>query len=144
MLALDKSLSKFYWTNVTDLNAPFVGIIEQTRWINKEIYGNKHVVYISSYVTEEDERLKMTSRELLDNYFPYIHHIIDSGIWEAPYTQPIVHKGYRNNIPKIQSDIDNLFVCTMAQIYPNDRQVSNGVEMAIKTVNLIKEKYFKS
>ena len=40
----------------------------------------------------------------------------------------------------MQAPIDNLLVATMAQIYPNDRQVSNGVERAISTVEYLNSK----
>ena len=54
-------------------------------------------------------------------------------LWTARYAQPIVHVGYRRDIPSIASPISNFFLCTMAQIYPNDRQVSNGVATGRKT-----------
>jgi protoporphyrinogen oxidase len=146
VLTLKKSLSNFYWTNVTDPEAPFVGIIEQTNWVDKAEYNNRNLVYISSYVPGDDAKITMTSDELIEFYLPHIQKmfptftkddIISSVKWTAPYTQPIVSKGYRHLVPSIKSSIDNLFVCTMAQIYPNDRQVSNGVEMAEKTVQTI-------
>lgn len=149
VLTLNKSLSQFYWTNVTDTSTPFVGIIEQTKWVENTEYNQKHIVYISAYITADDKRLTMSSQDLLTYYTPYIQKIFpdfnlsiveDSTVWTAPYAQPIVHKGYRHSIPEIQTPIPNLFCCTMAQIYPNDRQVSNGVEMANKTAHtLIKQ-----
>lgn len=149
VLTLDKSLSEFYWTNVTDPEAPFVGIIEQTKWADRKEFNDKHLVYISSYVPYEDERLKMSAEELLAFYLPYIQkifpdfseeRILDKYLWKAAYTQPIVHVGYRHNVPATQSPLDNLLVATMAQIYPNDRQVSNGVDQAKKTVALLNQK----
>ena len=149
VLTLKKSLSKFYWTNVTDPEAPFVGIIEQTKWVDKKEYNNNNLVYISSYVPQGDKKLKMDPEDLLEYYIPYIKKLFPEFTraevnkftkWTAPYTQCIVNTGYRHIIPKIQSPINNLLVCTMAQIYPNDRQVSNGVEKAIKTATLVKEK----
>lgn len=153
VLTLDKSLSEFYWTNVTDPEAPFVGIIEQTKWADRKEFNGKHLVYISSYVPYEDRRLKMTPAELLEFYLPYIQKIfpdfseervLDKYLWKAAYTQPIVHVGYRHNVPKTQSPIDNFLVSTMAQIYPNDRQVSNGVGQAKKTVELLDKKIAKA
>jgi protoporphyrinogen oxidase len=152
VLLLRRSLSDFYWTNVTNPNAPFVGIIEHTKWADITGNKNEHLVYISSYITNDDKRIKMSSDELLEYYFNYIceifpdfdrNDIIKSYKWYEPYTQPIVNIGYRKKIPKIESPLDNMYVCTMAQIYPHDRQVSNGVEMALKTVELIKKNHLK-
>jgi len=149
VLVLKKSLSDFYWTNVTDPEAPFVGIIEQTKWADQHDFNGKHVAYISSYVPVDDQRLSMSAEELVLYYLPAINkifptftadQIVERYLWHAQYAQPIVQVGYRHHIPDISSSINNLFICTMAQIYPHDRQVSNGVEMALKTVDVVKSK----
>jgi protoporphyrinogen oxidase len=146
VLTLKRSLSDFYWTNVTDANAPFVGIIEQTNWADRNDYNQKHLVYLSSYVAQEDARFKMTAEELVHAYLPAIRKLFPEfelalieahALWKAPYAQPIVHTGYRHHIPEIVSPISNFFICTMAQIYPHDRQVSNGVAMAQKTAQIV-------
>jgi protoporphyrinogen oxidase len=132
-----------------EADAPFVGIIEQTQWADRSDYNHKHVVYISSYITLDDPRFNMISEELLHSYLPSIRELFPSfgpelieaqAVWKASYAQPIVHVGYRHNIPEIASSISNFFVCTMAQIYPHDRQVSNGVVMARKTAEVIKSR----
>lgn len=149
VLTLNSSLSDFYWTNVTDPHAPFIGIVEQTRWADHQDFGGRHLAYISAYVPLQDPRLLMGAAELLQMYVPHIRGLFPDfdpavvagmHVWSAPYAQPVVRVGYRHTIPEIQSPIENLLVCTMAQIYPNDRQVSNGVEMARKTVAVIKSK----
>jgi len=153
VLTLNRPLSEFYWTNVTDPSFPFVGIIEQTKWADREDFSGKHVAYISAYVPSDDPRTDMDTDTLVSFYLPYIQrifpdfsraHIESQTSWRAPYTQPIVQVGYRHLIPEIDAPIDNLFVCTMAQIYPHDRQVSNGVEMAKKTVDLFLRKLDKA
>jgi protoporphyrinogen oxidase len=147
VLTLKQSLSDFYWTNVTDVNAPFVGIIEQTNWADADDFNRKHIVYVSAYVTPDDPRLSMTAEELGDLYLPSIRKMFPTfnldlietqTVWKAPYAQPIVHIGYRHSIPDIVAPISNLFVCTMAQIYPHDRQISNGIELARKTAECVK------
>lgn len=143
VLTLKQSLSEFYWTNVTEPDAPFIGIIEQTNWVDPGDYQQKHVVYLSAYVGPNDPRLSMTPDELTTKYLPWIkklfpefqsEYIENQTVWTAPYAQPIVQVGYRQHVPSITTPFANLFVCTMAQIYPHDRQVSNGVLMARKTV----------
>jgi protoporphyrinogen oxidase len=146
VLTLNRSLSEFYWTNVTEADAPFVGIIEHTRLIDRSEYHQKHLVYLSSYVAQDDARLWMSAEELVQNYMPAIQkmfpefgpqYIEEQSLWTARYAQPVVKGGYRNDIPAIASPISNFFLCTMAQIYPNDRQVSNGVAQAKSTTALI-------
>ena len=88
------------------------------------------------------EQTSQANNQLLSNLDEFDLKIwerqIESGaIWRAPYAQPIVHVGYRHDIPEIISPITNFFVCTMAQIYPHDRQLSNGVVMARKTAEIV-------
>ena len=148
ILVLEKSLAQFYWNNIYDPESPFIGVIEHTHWTGREDFNNKHIVYISAYVDPQDARLKMDARQLLEHYFPYIKKMFPqfdrsilykTFLWTAPYAQPIVEIGYRKLTPDIRSSIKNLLICTMAQIYPHDRQVSNGVEMGEKTANQIIE-----
>ena len=146
VLTLRKSLSDFYWTNVTDTSLPFVGIIEQTRWADRSDFSNRHVAYVSAYVPPTDPRLSMDADELLRFYLPHIRRMFptfDESLveachaWRERYTQPIVQTGYRHLVPEVRSPVENLYVCTMAQIYPNDRQVSNGVECARRTAETV-------
>ncbi|MBD3305521.1 amine oxidase, partial [candidate division KSB3 bacterium] len=146
VLTLKHSLSEFYWTNVTDPAAPFVGIIEQTNWADSLDFYGKHIVYLSAYVEQHDPRLTMSAAQLVRHYLPYITALFPEftpdaieaqTVWTAPYAQPIVHVGYRHDIPQIVTPIQNFFVCTMAQIYPHDRQVSNGVALARQTAGIV-------
>jgi protoporphyrinogen oxidase len=145
VLILDRPLSHFYWTNVTDPTFPFVGIIEQTRWARPSEFAHRHLVYLSAYVPPDDARLRMDADALMDLYLPYVRRmfpdfsastVVDRVCWATRYAQPIVKTGYRHLMPAIRSSVPNLFVCTMAQIYPSDRQVSNGVEMARRTIDV--------
>ena len=150
VMILDEPLAQFYWNNIMDKNCPFVGVIEQTNWTGVEEYRNKHLVYISAYVNHDDKRLNMTSDELLDYYLSYLQKFFPkfkksivrkSFVWSAPFAQSVVRVGYRKLIPKIQSPIDNMLLCTMAHIFPHDRQVSNSVEMAKKVVKVVNNKF---
>ena len=146
VLALRQSLSQFYWTNVTDPAAPFVGIVEQTRWADRSDYGGHHLAYLSAYVPPGDTRYGMDAQALLEQYLPHIRNlfphftraeVVQAWAWQAPYAQPIVTRGYRHLIPAIETPLPNLLLCTMAQIYPSDRQVSNGVALAGQTADLL-------
>jgi protoporphyrinogen oxidase len=146
VMTLERPLSDFYWTNVTDPSAPFVGIVEQTRWADPSHYAGHNIAYISAYVSRDDRRLALSADALLAGYLPHIRKMFpafeSSAVgsmvsWKASYAQPVVQVGYRALVPPIRSPIGNLLLCTMAQIYPHDRQVSNGVEMAKRTVDLM-------
>jgi len=146
VLELERPLSDFYWTNVTDRDAPFVGIVEQTNWADRTDFAGRSLAYVSAYLPSGDTRWGMDAEELHAFYLPHIRRLFPAYdptlvrrklVWHASSAQPIVSTGYRRLVPPIETEIENLFICTMAQIYPNDRQVSNGVEMARRTAEAV-------
>ncbi len=145
VLVLPRRLSEFYWTNVMDPDAPFVGIIEQTNWVDPEDLNLKRLVYISAYCPSSDPRFQMTAEELLEFYLPWVQKLFPhftaadverAFVWTAEYAQAVVSTGYSRLVPPIETPLKNLFLCTMAQIFPQDRQVSNGVRLARETAAL--------
>ncbi len=145
VLVLPRQLSQFYWTNVMDPDAPFVGIIEQTNWVDPADLNRKRLVYISAYCPATDERFGMEANELLEFYLPWIQKLFPSFsskeveralVWKADYAQAVVTTGYSALVPEIRTPLPNLLLCTMAQIFPQDRQVSNGVKLAKQTARI--------
>ncbi len=149
VLIMNKPLTESYWINITNKDTEFVGVIEQTNWIPKTHYDNKHVIYFSTYLSEDDRRYQMNIEELYTLFkkdivelFPNFKEssVLEKYKWNARNAQAVVHKGYRHIIPNKQTSVDNLLIASMAQIYPNDRQVANGVRQAKEVVGLINSK----
>ncbi len=136
VLELDRSLSDTYWLNVNDANFPFVGVIEHTNFEPPESYGNRHIVYLSKYLPEEDALYRMDDRAVLDFSLPYLmkmfpefrpewvkaHHV-----WRARFSQPIVVPGYSRMIPAEATPLGNVSIASMAQIYPEDRGTNYAI-----------------
>jgi hypothetical protein len=68
--------------------------------------------------------------------FPEFHErqIQAAHVWRADYAQPVVERHYSRLIPAMTTPVGNLYLSTMAQIYPEDRgtnyAVRNGWEAA--------------
>jgi protoporphyrinogen oxidase len=147
IMELDRSLSNYYWLNVNDPSFPFVGIIEHTNLVDKALYGNNHVVYLSKYLPITDNLYKMDTEEFLDFAIPFIQKMFPkferswikkANLWKAEYSQPIVEKFYSSKIPEMKTPINGLYLSTMAQIYPEDRGTNYAVEYGQKVANIIK------
>lgn len=145
VLQLKKSLSSTYWLNVNDASFPFVGIIEHTNFENKNEYGS-HIVYLSKYIETSDQLFKMSKSDFLKFSIKYIKKVfpefsedwvIKFDIWKANYSQPIVGKNYSKLIPLSVTPYNNLYLATMAQIYPEDRGTNYAIREGIKAANLI-------
>ncbi len=136
VLELDRSLSDIYWLNVNDPEFPFVGVIEHTNFEPSSTYEGRHVVYLSRYLAESDAMWRMSEREViaftlghLRRMFPDLtdKHVLTAHVWRARYAQPVVDRGYRRRIPGRRTPIENLYLATMAQIYPQDRGTNYAI-----------------
>jgi len=136
VLELDRSLSDIYWLNVNDPTFPFVGVIEHTNFEPPEFYGGRHIVYLSKYLPETDALYRMGREEMLDFALPHLQRMFPSfrkewirayHTWHARYAQPIVERHYSRMLPPVETPVSNFFICTMAQVYPEDRGTNYAI-----------------
>ncbi|HPQ41988.1 MAG TPA: amine oxidase, partial [bacterium] len=146
VMRLNRRLSDTYWVNVTDPACPFVGVIEQTNLLDESHYGGNHLAYISRYMDVEDPMYSMDCEALFDLYHPWIQKIFpefsrdwveETMLWRDPHSQAVVSVGYAEKIPPMKTPVEGLFLSTMAQIFPEDRQMSNGVKFAKEAAGLV-------
>jgi len=130
ILELEQSLTPYYWLNIADPEMPFGGLIEHTNYIPRERYGGRHIVYVSNYLFPDHALFKASKNEILATYLPKLARvnpsfnpawIIKSHHFRAEYAQPVVTVGYRSKIPPMRSPVAGLYLCSMAQIFPEDR-----------------------
>ncbi len=136
VLELDRSLSKTYWLNVNDPSFPFVGVIEHTNFEQPKTYGGHHIVYLSKYLPHTDRLYSMTADEFLDYALPFLKKMFPAlerswvkahHLWRARWSQPVVEKQYSKLIPAETGPEEGLYICSMAQIYPEDRGTNYAI-----------------
>ena len=136
VLELDRSLSETYWLNVNDPGFPFVGVIEHTNFEPAATYAGRHIVYLSKYLPATEALYRMPDEGVvaftlkhLRRMFPDLsdEHILATHVWRARYAQPVVTCGYPRLIPEMHTPLANLFLASMAQIYPEDRGTNYAV-----------------
>ena len=136
VLELDRPLSNTYWLNVNDPTFPFVGVIEHTNFERAETYGGSHIVYLSKYLPHTEPMYSMSADELLEYSLPYLQKMFPDlerswvrrhHLWRARWSQPVVEKFYSALIPAEDTPYDGLHICSMAQIYPEDRGTNYAI-----------------
>jgi protoporphyrinogen oxidase len=142
VLELDRSLSDTYWLNVNDPGFPFVGVIEHTNFEPASSYGGRHIVYLSKYLPDSAPLYRMPNGDVLEYCLPWLGRmfpafardwIIDAHVWRARYAQPIASKYYSRLIPATDTPIRGLHICTMAQVYPEDRGTNYAIRDGRRT-----------
>lgn len=146
VLELNQPLSDIYWLNVCDPTFPFVGVIEHTNFQTSEYYGGRHIVYLSKYLAHNDSIYMMDKDELLDYAYPFLKQmfpklnrswIIRHYLWKARWAQPVVEKNYGEIMLPLSPNKDGLYLCTMAQIYPEDRGTNYAIREGKYMASLI-------
>lgn len=152
MIVADKSFSPFYWLNIGDNDIPFGGIIEHTNFIDKSNYDNNHILYISNYMTEDNKLYNVSKEELLKEYMKSLtkinkeftmENIKDYYVFDEKYAQPIIECNYSEYIMDDKLEKERIYLCTMPQIYPEDRGMNYAIKSGIKLANKVLEENSK-
>jgi protoporphyrinogen oxidase len=148
VLALKRSLSPFYWMNISDRSVPFLALVEHTNFIEPEHYSGLHVAYLSNYLDEASPLLKMDIDELCQFFFPHLQRIsptfspelvADRWLFRGPYAQPIIGTHYSRSIPEQRTPIPGLYLANMTQIYPEDRGQNYSIRLGEQVAALAAE-----
>ena len=143
VLSLKEPLSDVYWTNVTDPDYDFGGVIEHTNFISAAEYGDQHLVYLSRYLFADNPLWSMAEDEFLDRQLNQLQRMYGRDvrpvlnrhwIFRGRYAAPVPHARFHAHIPRMQSPISNLFVANMAHVYPDERSVNNSIRVATEAV----------
>jgi protoporphyrinogen oxidase len=148
VLEMKRSLTPYYWLNIADDEMPFGGLIEHTNYIPRERYDGRHILYVSNYLFPDHPMYSAPKREVLASYLPALARInptfdegwiLDSHHFRADYAQPVVTRGYRSEIPSMRSSVPGLYLCTMAQIFPEDRGQNYAIMYGDRVARMVLE-----
>ena len=135
VLELDRPLGSTYWLSVADPEFPFVGVIEHTNFQPASHYAGKHIVYLSRYLPQDEDLLRLSDEGVLDFALPHLKRMFPAlqrdwirrhHVWRADWAQPLITRHYSAQIPP-EELAPGLYLCSMAQIYPEDRGTNYAV-----------------
>lgn len=145
LLELARPLSPYYWITVADRECPFIAVVEHTNLLPAEGY-HCHVVYLSRYADEKSELFRSSDDCIVEQFtnallrlFPQWDRssILTVQVNRARDVQPVVCRGYSRIIPPLTTPIDNLYLASMAQIYPEDRGQNYAIRMGRRIARLV-------
>jgi protoporphyrinogen oxidase len=136
-----EDLSRYYWHNINEDNAPFLVFINHTKLIDKEKYSGNYVYYIAKYLDIEDPFYKKDKVEISKLWFNYLHKILDDFdedqiinkyYFKSQYAQHVVDKNYYNIIPDSNKITENIYLSNFSLIYPEDRGMNYAIKEGMK------------
>tara|TARA_B100000965_G_scaffold304265_1_gene263067 strand:+ start:586 stop:1899 length:1314 start_codon:yes stop_codon:yes gene_type:complete len=144
ILKIKKKLSDCYWTSISDNNCPFNAIIQQNRLFPK---SNFEIVYTSKYIESDSAFFKMDKKKISNKTIKSImsiySHISKKDIqkiivFKSISAAPIPTINTINNVPNFKSPLENFWHGGLEYVYPEDRGLSNSIEISEKLFSEVK------
>ena len=136
---MDKPISEFYITNITDARFPFTGIIEMTALVNKAYLDGHTLIYLPKYVSTDDPLFKQSDEEIRDyfisnfkNMYPLItdDNIKFAGVARANHVITVAKLNYSETLPGVQTSVPNVYIVNTSHIIDGTLNVNETVRVA--------------
>ena len=138
-LLLNKKISPYYVTNITENDTPFTGIIEMTALINPEQIKGHHLIYLPKYVNSDDPMFNESDERISESFlkeflrmYPSINleNIVFCGVSRARNVFSLPTIGYSENLPPVKTAVDNFYIINSAQIINGTLNVNETIQVA--------------
>lgn len=132
---LRRPLTDRFWVNVSDPDMDIPGLVEYT---NLRPLAD-HVVYVPYYLpadhplyAETDDAFEAKVRRYLHRINPGLAEddVVDVRVHRYRYAQPVCPVGFGGRLPHYALPVRNLFVADTSFYYPEDRGISESIELA--------------
>lgn len=136
---LDKPISQFYVTNITDTWVPFTGVIEMSALVDKKYFNNNNLVYLPKYVSPTDPLFNFSDEEIktffIKNFkkmYPWItdDNLKFAGVARARHVITVLQKEYSKNLPDIKTSIPNVYIINTSYIMDGTLNVNETIKVA--------------
>ncbi|MBS1752706.1 MAG: NAD(P)/FAD-dependent oxidoreductase [Ferruginibacter sp.] len=136
---LNKPVSNFYITNITDSWVPFTGVIEMSALVDKKYLGNNALVYLPKYVSPYDPLFNYSDEEIkkffLSNFkkmYPWLtdEDIKFAGVARAKHVITVLTENYSRNLPDVVTTIPGVYIINTAYIQDGTLNVNETIKVA--------------
>jgi protoporphyrinogen oxidase len=136
---LNKSISEFYVTNITDSWIPFTGVIEMSALVDKKYFGGNTLVYLPKYVNandplfeKKDEEIKTLFLNFLQKMYPCLtpDNIKFGGVARARNVITVSKLNYSENLADVKTSIPNLYIINTSHIKDGTLNVNETIKVA--------------
>lgn len=145
-LLLNRRISPYYVTNITENNTPFTGVIEMTALINPEQIKGHHLIYLPKYINSNDPMLKEPDDKLSETFlneflkmYPDVksESVLFCGVSKARNVFSLPVLNYSGNLPGVKTSVRNYYIINSAQIFNGTLNVNETIEVAEKKLSEI-------
>ncbi len=136
---LDKPVSEFYITNITDDRFPFTGVIEMTALVDPKYLGGHSLIYLPKYVVADDPLFDKPDEEIrkyfLDHFLQMYPSLTEAnirfaGVAKAKHVITVARLGYSDKLPGIRTSVPHVYVVNTSHIKDGTLNVNETVRVA--------------
>lgn len=136
---MDKSISPFYITNITDTWVPFTGVIEMSALVDKKYFKDHTLVYLPKYVISTDPMFAKSDEEIktffIDNFKKMYPWITDDnlkfvGVARARHVITVLAENYSENLPGVTTSVPGVYIVNTSHILDGTLNVNETVKVA--------------
>jgi protoporphyrinogen oxidase len=144
VIAVDGKVAREYWTNIFEIEIPYLGVIQFDKLYPDPGYKGLSVSYMPFYVWPDNPLWSSSDDEILDiavnhlkTMFPWFDRPkIKSGVvFRDRYSQPLIHTGHLKRMLPFATPWEHLFIMDSSMIYPEDRGLNNCIKLAHRLID---------
>jgi protoporphyrinogen oxidase len=138
-LLLQKPISKYYVTNITDTWVPLTAVVEMTTIVDPEQVGGHSLVYLPKYMmadepgfAETDEVIQERCLSTLEKMYPHFKRddVLAFRTARARCVMALPTLGYSERLPPMQTSIPGVYAINSAQILKGNLNVNETIQVA--------------
>lgn len=141
-LLLDRPLSPYYVTNITDA-VPFTAVVEMSALVDRGQFGGRSLVYVPKYCTAADPLMSMDDKDVgevflaaLEGMYPDFsrEQVECFRVSRVREVFAIPTLGYSRTVPSFSTSVQGVHLVTSAQIVNGTLNVNESVQLAERAV----------
>jgi len=146
LLKIERPLTENFWLNISDRRIPLAGVIEYTNLNPCPLSNGGKIIYLPQYLPSSEERFGWDDEKIISQYAGYLNvvrkgfgqrDISSRHVFRDRYAQPICEVGFSPLMPAIKTPVKGLYMTDSSQLHPDDRTVSNSIDLGRKAARLI-------
>jgi protoporphyrinogen oxidase len=138
-MLMDKPISEYYVTNITDTWVPLTAVIEMSTIVDSESQlGGKHLVYLPKYLpddhdglNESDDDYKEKCLSTLEKMYDHFSRdqVIDFKVARAKYVAALATIDYSTRLPPIVTSVPGFYALNSAHILEGNLNVNETITL---------------
>lgn len=142
LLKLTNPITPHFWVNINEPGIEIPGLIEYTNL--NPMAGGEHLVYLPYYMPQSHPKYREPSEWFYEEACRYLGQVNRnfSKDWvkaahfhRYQYAQVVCPPGFQSTLPAMASAIDGLFYADTSYYYPEDRSMSESLQLGERLAN---------